>query len=122
MGQIESLVDRYLAVWNESDPEKRRREVAELWADDGVYANTGREFHGHSGIEEAVAEAYEEFVANGFIFQLSGFSENHDAARIAWEMVSSSGGDVVAAGTEYLILDKGGRIRSDHQFPEPSQA
>jgi len=31
----EQLADRYLALWNEADPERRRRMIAELWTDDG---------------------------------------------------------------------------------------
>jgi hypothetical protein len=29
------LCDRYIAVWNERDPKRRRAMVAELWAPDG---------------------------------------------------------------------------------------
>jgi hypothetical protein len=31
------LCDRYVAVWNERDPKRRRAMVAELWAPDGEH-------------------------------------------------------------------------------------
>ncbi|RST06964.1 nuclear transport factor 2 family protein [Streptomyces sp. WAC07149] len=114
----DGLVERYLAVWNEPDADRRRKEVAEIWAEDGLYANTGREFHGHEGILEAVTEAYDEFVAQGFAFRLHAHAENHNTARITWNMAPRSGGDVAARGTQYLVFAEDGRIRTDHQFPE----
>jgi hypothetical protein len=30
-------VERYAAVWNEPDRERRRRSIAELWAEDGAH-------------------------------------------------------------------------------------
>ena len=33
--EAEQLADRYLALWNEPDPERRRRMIAELWTEDG---------------------------------------------------------------------------------------
>jgi hypothetical protein len=33
--QAAQLADRYLALWNEPDAERRRRMIAELWTDDG---------------------------------------------------------------------------------------
>jgi hypothetical protein len=118
MSVDDGLVERYLAVWNESDPERRRKEVSEIWAADGLYANTGQEFHGHEGIEAAVTEAYNDFVAKGFAFRLHAHSVNHGAARITWNMAPKDGGDIAARGTQYLILAEDGRIRTDHQFPE----
>jgi hypothetical protein len=42
---------------------------------------------------------------------------HHGAVRIWWEMVTVADGTVAATGQEFLVLDDGGRIVSDHQFP-----
>ena len=34
--EASDLVDRFLAMWNEPDPIVRRRQIAELWAGDGL--------------------------------------------------------------------------------------
>ncbi|MFI6347315.1 nuclear transport factor 2 family protein [Streptomyces sp. NPDC050560] len=112
------FVERYIAAWNEPDPQRRSKAVAEVWHEDGRYANTGRVFKGRAEIEEAVTEAFDDFVAKGFAFKLNAYAGHHDAGRITWDMVPRDGGDVVARGTEYLILAEDGRVISDHQFPE----
>jgi hypothetical protein len=32
---LQRLVDRYVALWNEPDPDARRKMIRELWAPDG---------------------------------------------------------------------------------------
>jgi hypothetical protein len=112
------FVERYIAVWNEPDPARRRKAVSEVWHEDGLYANTSREFKGHAGIEEAVTEAFDDFVAKGFAFRLHGHAVNHGTARLTWDMVPKDGGDTAARGTEYLVFAEDGRVLTDHQFPE----
>ena len=118
LSSITGFVDRYIAAWNEKDPDRRRQAIKEIWAEDARYANTSQEFRGHAGIETAIGEAYEEFVAKGFAFRLNSYAQNHDALRITWDMVPSAGGPAAARGTEYLVLGADGLVRTDHQFPE----
>ncbi|MEU3355406.1 nuclear transport factor 2 family protein [Streptomyces sp. NPDC037389] len=118
MSNITGLVDRYVSAWNETDPARRAEAVREIWAEAALYANSSQEFLGHSGIETAIREAQEEFMEKGFSFVLNSYAQNHDAVRITWDMVPSSGGAPITRGTEYLILDTDGKVRTDHQFPE----
>jgi hypothetical protein len=124
-------------MWNEEDPEARRAAVRELWAEDGGqilqppremldeagrigFINPVLEARGHHALEARVTRAYEEFVAPGEF----RFRARDDAMRIGdvikfgWEMVPAAGGEAVAAGTEFLVLDARGCIRSDYQFIE----
>ena len=112
------LVDRYIAIWHEPDAEQRRRNVAQLWAEDGVQFTQSREIRGHKALEERVEAAHEKFVkTGGFIFRRSGEAqEHHHAVKFLWEMVPAGGGDVAAAGTIFLLLSDDGRIRFDYQF------
>jgi hypothetical protein len=36
MDTVKDLVDRYTAIWNEPDPDRRRQGVAQLWSEDAV--------------------------------------------------------------------------------------
>jgi hypothetical protein len=99
------LADRYVALWNEPDPDRRRTMVRERWCADAVqvldppeeireraaelgFPRTTLEARGHAALEMRIARAYESFVAPGaFVFR-----------------------------REFLILDAEDRIRSDHQF------
>ncbi len=94
MNDSRELVDRYVAIWNEPDPGRRRSAVAELWAEDAVHmlqppqevrkaaaaldVTPTFQSRGHRELEARVTRAYEEFVAAGqFSFRSQG-----NAARL----------------------------------------
>jgi hypothetical protein len=137
MSTHEELVQRYVAMWNEADPEARRAAVRELWAEDGIqvlkppeellanaaalgFVNPVLEARGHAELDARVTRAHEEFVAPGEF----RFRARQDPVllgsvmRFGWEMVATKDGEAVAAGTEFAILDASGRIRADYQFIE----
>ncbi|MGC0406740.1 hypothetical protein RKD27_009384 [Streptomyces sp. SAI-126] len=37
--------------------------------------------------------------------------------RIGWEAVSTATGDAVGGGSDFLVLDDNGRIKTDYMFP-----
>ena len=130
-----TLANRYAAIWNEPDVERRRLAVSELWAEDAVHVLQPPEevraaaaqldvvstfqSRGHRELEARVTRAYEQFVAAGeFSFRpRDNASRVGDAVKFGWEMVSRSG-EVAGAGLEFVLLDAGGRIRLDYQFIE----
>jgi hypothetical protein len=133
MMKTKELVERYVAVWNEPDAERRRQGIGELWSEDAVQvldppqeareAATSLairpifEARGHAELEARVASAYEEFVASGG----NSFRPADEGARVAdvvtfrWEMVSADG-EIAGAGLEFVVLGADGRIRTDYQF------
>jgi hypothetical protein len=134
---LNTLTDRYVAVWSEPDAERRRAAVRELWSPDAVHvlqppqemrqAAEGLGFdrlvleaRGHDALELRVTRAYEEFVAPGtFAFRSCGDPDRlHNVVKFRWEMVPRDGGDVAGVGLEILILGADGRIVSDYQFIE----
>jgi hypothetical protein len=48
MSNLNEPVERYAAVWNEPDRERRRRSIAELWAEDGAHFTPSLEVRGHA--------------------------------------------------------------------------
>jgi hypothetical protein len=115
---ITQLVDRYIAIWHESDAERRRKSIADLWTEDGVQFTSSREIRGHKALEERVKAAHEKFVkTDGFLFKRQGEVQgHHDALKFTWEMVPANGGDVAATGTIFLLLSEDERIHLDYQF------
>jgi hypothetical protein len=131
------LADRYVAVWNEPDPDRRSAAVAGLWTEDGAHIlqppeeiaeiaarpGTGLtarlEAVGHAALEARVTSAYEEFIAPGeFSFRRRDDVERlADVVKFRWEMVSKDG-EVAGVGLEFLVLAHDGRIRRDFQFIE----
>lgn len=117
MADIDDLMDRYQAVWNEKDAENRHTLVTELWAEDGAYVNGSEEHKGHAAIEQAVLRAYEDFVSKGFVFRLaSAVSAHHAGVTFTWDMVPTGGDEVAAIADEFLVLDDAGHIKLDYQF------
>ena len=115
---VDTLISRYAAVWNEPDRTVRRKEITELWAEDGTeYTETG-EYRGHDAVEARVASAYEQFVAGGeFVFVPAGdVVTHHNAVTFATHMIPAAGGLPVWSGVMVLLLDPDGRIQRDYQF------
>ncbi|MCX0243501.1 hypothetical protein [Streptomyces drozdowiczii] len=134
---VHELTDRYVAVWNEPDAERRRAAVRELWSADAVHvlrppqeireAAEGLGFDrllleacGHEALDVRVTRAHEEFVAPGtFVFRSRGNADRlHDVVKFTWEMAPRDGGEAAGVGLEVLVLGPDGRIVSDYQFIE----
>jgi SnoaL-like domain len=116
MEPITSLVERYVALWNEVDPQQRRRSIEQLWAEDGVHFSRSIEARGHAQIEARVARAHAEFVGSDrhrFV-AANNVESHHGGVRFNWRMVGASDQRVAAIGFDFLLLDADGRIRSDH--------
>lgn len=136
MSDAQELADRYVAVWNQPDPDTRRRAIQELWTEDGVHLleppeeivkraeeigiTATLEARGHEALVRRVTRAYDEFVAPGqFEFRRHGeVATLHDMVKLRWAMVPAGGGEVLAVGIDLLLLAPDGRIRRDYQFIE----
>ena len=131
----EQLTDRYVALWNEPDAERRRRMIAELWTEDGrhllqppqeirgIAAQPGigltaiLEARGHEEIEARAASAYEHWVGSeGLTFRARDDADGlADVVTFHWEAVARDG-EVVGVGLNFLVLAADGRIERDYAF------
>jgi hypothetical protein len=129
------LADRYVALWNEPDADRRRRTIAELWTEDGrhvlqppqeiraIAAQPGigltaiLEARGRDEIEARVASAYEHWVASeGLSFGRRDDAEQlGDVLKFHWEALDKDG-ELFAVGLHFLVLAADGRIERDYTF------
>jgi hypothetical protein len=129
------LADKYLALWNEPDPDRRRRTIAELWTEHGrhilqppqeiraIAAQPGLgltailQARGHDEIEARVASAHQHWVGSeGLSFRGRDDAERlADVVKFHWEAVAKNG-EVIAAGLNLLVLAADGRIERDYTF------
>lgn len=116
MTNTNAMIEKFVDSWNEPDAAARRQVIDEIWSEDGVYRNASTEYHGHSGIAQAVTNAHDKYGSNGFTFRLASLDTNHDAVRYRWEMVPVTGGEPDSIGTHIAMVGKDGRLVSDHQF------
>jgi hypothetical protein len=121
---VDSIVQRYLAVWSEPDADRRRDAVAGLWAPDGVEYVEGTRFSGHAALVDRVAEAYQQFVASGrYEPGWAGDLTTHGDDLAVFTIQLRTGGEVAWAARVFLALAADGRIREDYQLtvqPLPS--
>jgi hypothetical protein len=118
MNDANQIAERYVAVWNETDPNARSRAIAELWVPDGVHFVGSREAQGYDALEKRIAGSHEKNVRDGgyrFITTPNA-KALRNAVTFGWEMIPAGGGNVAAAGLQFLILDEHGRILVDYQF------
>jgi len=129
------LAEKYLALWNEPDADRRRRMIAELWAEDGrhilqppeemreIAARPGiamtaiLEAHGYEAIEARAASVYEHWVGSeGVSFRGRNDADRlGDVIKLHWEAVAKDG-TVFGVGLSILLLAAHGRIARDYTF------
>ncbi|MBU3066743.1 hypothetical protein KO481_35155 [Nocardia sp. NEAU-G5] len=134
---VKELADRYVAMWNEPDPDRRRALVREVWSVDAhqVVVNPPEpirdaarnhgivppalEVHGYDAMDERVTRAFEMFVEPGeYVFELDGAAaaQAGGAVTLTWVMRTRADGAVAGSGFDVFTLDADHRIRTDHQF------
>jgi hypothetical protein len=140
INEAEQLADRYLALWNEGDAQRRRRMIAGLWTEDGsqilqpphemreIAASAGLgmaatlEARGHAELEARAETSYEQWVGSaGFSFRRrDDVYRLQEVVKLHWEAVSSDG-EVTAVGLVFLVLGADGRIQRDYVFIESQE-
>jgi hypothetical protein len=116
MTDITTIVDGYIAAWNETDADRRRALVADAFADDASYVDPLMTGEGTDGIAAMIGGAQQQFP--GHRFELSaGPDSHHDRVRFAWTLVGD--GAPVAAGVDFATVADDGRLRAVTGFLEP---
>lgn len=118
MINAQHLADRYVAVWNETDPAARRSAIAQLWRPDGHHYVKTLQVQGHDALEQRVTGSHEKNVRNaGHVFRAARNAQQLPGmVTFNWEMLKPATGEVVATGLEFLEVDGDGRIVADYQF------
>lgn len=107
---MQEIVQRYIASWNETDPERRRKLVDELWDDQASYIDPLAEAHGRDAIDAVIAAAQAQFP--GFVFTLNGpVDAHHQQARFTWALGPADAGPVVI-GFDVAVVTENGRLRT----------
>ncbi|MGP3962504.1 nuclear transport factor 2 family protein [Nonomuraea sp. 3N208] len=104
-----TLVERYIAAWNETDAGARAKAVADLWTEDATYTDPLADVAGHAGIAAVIEGAQGMFP--GLVFTPGVVHEaHHHIARFTWHL-GPAGGEPVAIGFDVVEVAEDGRIR-----------
>jgi hypothetical protein len=114
VSDIQNTVDRYLALWNETDPAKRQAGIAELFTADAGYADPLAAVSGHEGIDALITVAQSQFA--GFVFRPHGTADaHHNLLRFQWEL-GPDGVEAPVVGFDVAVLTESGQIKQVYGF------
>jgi hypothetical protein len=112
-----NIAERYIATWNEPDPDRRRALAGEVWTDDGSYLDPLMRGDGPDEIAAMIGAAQAQFP--GHRFELAfGPDAHNDVVRFAWRLVGDGG--PVASGVDFATVAQDGRLRAVTGFLEPA--
>ena len=109
MSDFDTLVQRYLAAWNETDPQRRSAAVEEVFAADVRYVDPLAAVEGRAALDGLIGAVQQQFP--GFVFSPGGpVDAHHDQARFTWHL-GRPGEEPPVIGFDVAELAPDGRIR-----------
>jgi hypothetical protein len=117
VSDIATLVDRYIATWNEREPDRRRELVSDTFAADASYVDAHRSGDGREGIDAMIAAAQDQFPGHR-IELIFGPDAHNDRVRFAWQLLGPHG--PVGGGTDFATVAPDGRLASVTGFSDPA--
>jgi SnoaL-like domain len=118
MADTDTLVNTYIAMWNEADPDRRRELVAQTVTDDAEYVDPLMEGTGVDGISTMIGGAQAQFPGHRFTL-IAGPESHHDRVRFTWSLAADGAGPA-AVGMDVATIAPDGRMRSITGFLEPA--
>jgi class 3 adenylate cyclase len=117
MMKAPDVVDRYMTVWSEPDPDARRAAVAGLWAADGTEFLEGTQYHGHEELTARVGRAYEAFVATGkyAITFADDVAWHGDIVTFTAQLTAPSG-EIDWSARVFLLVGPDDLVREDYHL------
>ncbi len=117
MAEVATLIDGYIATWNEKDPERRLALVSQTFSDDADYVDPLMRGEGREAIDAMIAAVQQQYA--DYRFELAAGPDAHnDRVRFSWHLVGNGGGAPVAIGHDFGTLAADGRLSSVTGFLE----
>ena len=119
--ELVQFVKDYIETWSTTNPEDRKRLIEKVYSLTAKFyaeepGDSAVEHHGLDEIFGNITQVNERLVlGNGLITESTGYSKNHDALKVSWEMKKSNG-EVAMKGMNVLHLDTLGKISRDFIF------
>ena len=108
MTDVNTVASRYIDLWNERTPSRRRELLAANWTHDAKYVDPLMSGDGHDGVDALIAGVQQRFPDFRFhlLGQPNGYGEH---VRFSWGL-GPDGGDSPIKGTDFAVVEDG-RIR-----------
>lgn len=102
MTDLTDLIDRYIAMWNETDAARRQALIARVWTENASYLDPVMQGDGRSGIDAMVQGVQQRFPGHRFR-RTSAVDAHHDRLRFCWELAPEAGPALVK-GTDIGVV------------------
>jgi len=129
MTDVNTIASRYIELWNERTPSRRREMLSQHWAKDAKYVDPLMAGEGHAGVDALIAGVQHRFPDFRFklIGQPNGFGDHvrfsgdlarrAPTARSRARISRSSAMDVSAASPDFSIRSRKARDTSKCDCP-----
>src|SRR5262245_21913715 len=121
MRNFTELIDRYIAIWNETDAGRRRDLIASTWTENSIYIDPLARGEGRGGIDAMIQGVQTQFPGLRFR-RTSEVDAHNDRLRFAWEL-GPEGGPALAGGVDFGVI-AGDRLQAITGFldfaPKPA--
>lgn len=107
---IETIIDQYLATWNEPDANLRSEQTRAVWADDGQLADPLIEAVGAEAISAAIGQLRDQMPGHS-LTRTTLIDAHHNYCRFGWT-VNGPDGAVAIAGIDIVTLTADGRLKT----------
>ncbi|MCW5703561.1 MAG: nuclear transport factor 2 family protein [Bradyrhizobium sp.] len=111
MTDVKQIAHRYIELWNERMPGRRREMLAANWTADARYVDPLMSGDGHDGVDALISGVQHKFPDFRFtlIGEPNGFGEH---VRFSWGLGPDGAADSPIKGTDFAVLSQDGRIKS----------
>ena len=109
MPDTATIVESYIAMWNEPNADRRRALVAQTLTEDATYLDPLMSGAGIEEISAMIGAAQEQFPGHRFTLA-DAPDAHHDRVRFTWTL-AADGAAPVAVGVDFATIAEDGRMR-----------
>jgi SnoaL-like domain len=115
MTDANTVVRRYVEIWNQPDGALRAKAAGELLTPDCRFVDPIADVTGPDGLAAVIGGVHERFPGHR-IRPIGDVDVHHDVLRFSWELVPDGGGESVVIGTDVLTLTGNGQVGAVNGF------
>jgi hypothetical protein len=108
VSDVTTIVETYLAMWNEEDAQKRATFIEQAWAPECRYVDPLLEADSYATLSDMVATVHGHYPGQRFT-RTTGIDVHHDQVRFGWKLAGPDATTV--EGVDICTLAEDGRLQ-----------
>ena len=102
--EMEELLNEHLATWSETNPEKRKKAIQNIYREDIEVIDPFFVISGRLNLDSYICELQNKYP--GYIFSVSGPSDSHhDIARLSWQFGPATKPNAITGQDIFVISE-----------------